>query len=146
MGISNVFNKSKSLIISLRFFISIVFFVSAVTKIADFQNTVIFFKDIFALSILVVKPMLMLLVLAEIIISGLVVFNLFNMQNIYTCIIYLLLFFNLIGIYLIAMRVDNCGCFGTEYTVKPISTIIKNIILIGIVFILRKKENKRDAD
>lgn len=84
--------------------------------------------------------MLISFILIEIIIAILITLELFNIQIVFNIIIYLLIIFNFFGLYLIFIGADNCGCFGTVYSVKPVPTIIKNIILIAIVFFLKNNE------
>jgi hypothetical protein len=45
----------------------------------------------------------------------------------------LLIFFITFAIYLWLGNVTNCGCFGTTITVSPLSTVVKNVVLIILI-------------
>ena len=60
-------------------------------------------------------------------------------KAIYYLISFSLLFFTMISIVFMIFGIENCGCFGTIIIDKPVISIIKNVILFTILYVLKKK-------
>lgn len=133
-------NKIKNIV---RYFIAILFLVSAITKIIDFRNTILFFENIFGIDYFLVKTGLIILILLELfIVYGFIVKGV-NSVNFYKSVAGLLAVFIMTSLYFEIREINNCGCFGTSIESSPLLTIIKNILIIaGLIFLVRKeKEN-----
>ena len=142
MGVINVLNKNKFLITCLKYLISFVFLFSAVTKIADFQNTLYFFSDIFGTTYIVTKYFLVFLIAFELVLAFIIAIPIFDLKIVYAVTIAFLIFFILIKIGFIYQGINNCGCFGTVWKMKPLTSIIKTMLLIFILLILKNNLKK----
>jgi len=133
-------NKIKNIV---RYVIAILFLVSAITKITDFKNTILFFENIFEVDYFLVKTGLIILILLELfIVYGFIVKGV-NSANFYKSVAGLLAVFIMTSLYFEIREINNCGCFGASIESSPLLTIIKNILIIaGLIFLLKKeKEN-----
>lgn len=133
-------NKIKNIV---RYLIAVLFLVSAITKITDFKNTILFFENIFEVDYFLVKTGLIILILLELfIVYGFIVKGV-NSVNFYKSVAGLLAVFIMTSLYFEIREINNCGCFGASIESSPLLTIIKNILIIaGLIFLVRKeKEN-----
>ena len=124
---------------TLKYFLAFVFFFSAFMKLIDFRNTEYFYSTVIKLPVDAVKIMLSLLIILELIFAGLISFDFILNKTIYYLIFFSLLFFTMTSISFMIFGIDNCGCFGTIIIDKPVISVIKNVILLIILFILRKQ-------
>lgn len=46
----------------------------------------------------------------------------------------------------IYLNISDCGCFGTLVQMKPSITIVKSIVLLGMIFLIYRKGNIRDEN
>jgi len=130
----------------LRYLVGFVFIFSSITKLLDFQDTLNFFVNIIGTQYVVTKFLLAFLILIELALGTMIMTQFIRQQIVYSITIGLLVFFILVSIGFIWKGIDNCGCFGTVLTVKPLPTIIKNFFLIAIlVFLKNKDQNKNYA-
>ncbi|MHB1687136.1 MAG: MauE/DoxX family redox-associated membrane protein [Ignavibacteriaceae bacterium] len=130
----------------LKYFLAFVFLFSAFMKLIDFRNTVYFYSTVIGLPIGAIKILLALLIMLELIFAGFISFDFILNKTIYYLIFFSLLFFTVTSIAFMIFGIDNCGCFGTIIIDKPVISIIKNVLLFTILFILRKKTiNKQYA-
>ena len=120
-----------------KYLISGVFIFSAFTKLFDYQNTIIFFDDFFGIGLFFSKIVLSVLVFIEIIISYLILFDYLRSKSIYVFIISLMTVFITTNILFAVSGKSNCGCFGTAIISSPFVSIIKNIIILLLIFFLR---------
>ncbi len=114
-----------------------IFFISAFSKMYDFDLTLIYFADITKLPIPVLSKLLWMLIFLELIIPLLVWFNGAHSGLIFGSILTLLFIFLMTNVLFLLENVDNCGCFGTRIQSTPTSGIIKIILLILILSYLR---------
>jgi len=120
-----------------------IFFISAFSKIYDFNLTLIYFVGITQLPVPVLSKLLWMLILLELIVPLLVWFNGAHSGLIFGSIFALLFIFLITNVLFLVHNVDNCGCFGTGIQSTPISGIIKIILLIIILSYLRSgRRNK----
>ncbi len=126
----------------IRVIIGCVFLLSAVMKLSDFQNTVLFFSNIVSILNTWIRGGLSMLILIELIFSIAVLQTKIDILVIYNLMIILLIMFSGIGMMFLFLKIENCGCFGTIFQTNPILTIAKNVILIGLILFLKKRENR----
>lgn len=133
-------NKIENIV---RYLIAVLFLISAITKIIDFRETILFFENIFGIDYLLVKTGLIILILLELfIVYGFIVKGI-NSANFYKPVAGLLAVFIIISIYFEIKEIDNCGCFGASIESSPLLTIIKNILMIaGLIFLARKEKER----
>jgi len=110
--------------------IGLLFIFSAVTKLYDFSNTVYLFISIFGLSFHFIKYGLVILSIIEIAIGVSFFINTWATPKTFFAIIILLSSFVFLNGYFHFFGFTNCGCFGTQIISSPISSLIKNIIII----------------
>jgi len=142
MGINNIFDRNKFMMSLFSYLVSFVFIFSAMTKIADFLNTINFFCSILGIDYIITKYIIILFILVELGLAFMIAVRTFHTQFFINSTIALLAFFIVISIWFIYIGIDNCGCFGTLLPVKPVPTIFKNLILIAILMFLKNWERK----
>jgi len=120
-----------------KYLISGVFIFSAFTKLLDYQNTIIFFDELFVIGLFYSKILLSVLVFVEIIIAYLLLFDYLKNKLAYVFIIALMVLFLLANILFAISGKNNCGCFGTTIISSPLMSIAKNIIILLSVVYLR---------
>jgi len=126
----------------IRYAVSLVFAFSAIMKLVDFQATLIYFIEIINLPVVLIKIGLSSLIISEIVIAyGLAFSSGFKILW-FNAAVSMLFAFILINIYFKLQGVSNCGCFGTVVRLEPVPTILKNIVLIGLLIIMRKYDNE----
>ncbi len=131
----------KKLIFNIiKYFVGLFFLVSAVLKLVDFQNSILFFSDIFKLTFGWSKFGLFLIILLELVFASAMMQTKFKIQLVYSAMIVILLLFSGISLIFFGLDIENCGCFGTIIQTDPILTIGKNILLIGLILFLKKHE------
>jgi hypothetical protein len=120
-----------------------IFFISAFSKIYDFNLTLIYFADITKLSIPVLSKLLWMLIFLELVIPILVLMNGGHSGLIFSSIMSLLIIFLITNVLFLFHNVDNCGCFGTGIQSTPTSGIIKIILLMIILCYLRNARRSK---
>lgn len=136
MGIDCLSYENKFLSRLLQYLIGMTFFLSAAAKLADFQNTFQYFFTLFDISYSLMKTVLVLIITVEFALFLLIIFPTPFLQYAYILAITLLMVFILLSLWFIQRGIANCGCFGTSLPVKPLPTIVKNSVLIGILLFL----------
>lgn len=133
--------KNKKLIFNIiKYFVGLFFLLSAVMKLVDFQNSVLFFSDVFNLTFGWSKFGLFLIILLELVFAAAMMQKKFKIQLVYSAMIVALVLFSGVSLVFFGLGLENCGCFGTIVQTDPILTIGKNILLIGLVLFLKKHE------
>ena len=120
-----------------KYLISGVFIFSAFTKLFDYQNTIIFFNELFGSGLLYSKIFLSLLVFVEMTIAYLLLFDYLKNKLAYILIIALMVLFLLANILFAISGKNNCGCFGTAIISSPFASFVKNIIILFSIYHLR---------
>ncbi len=120
-----------------KYLLSGIFVFSAFMKLFDYQNTIVFFDELLQIGILYSKIFLSVLVLLEIIIAYLLLFDYLKSKLVYIFIISLMIVFLSTNILFAINGKENCGCFGTAIISSPFVSIIKNIIVIFSIIYLR---------
>lgn len=122
--------------------IGLVFIGSAVAKLLDFNNTVQFLISILGLNFLIVKTALITLSLVEIFIGLSFLINVWKIQIVYAVIISVIAFFILFNIYFFFGGYTNCGCFGTKIVSSPLTSFLKNIIILAYLLFAGQSKRK----
>ena len=124
--------------IRASFAIGVIFILSAWTKLLPIEPFEYTFVDLGFINWKVAPFIARFMIGAEFLIGALLILNL-NLKKItYKLAIGILLFF---CVYLILLMVlvgnkGNCGCFGTYFQMTPLEALIKNIIMLVILFML----------
>ena len=142
MDINNISGRNKFIMSLFSYIVSFVFIFSAMTKIADFRNTIDFFLSILGIDYIITQYIIILFILFELGLAFMIAIRTFHTQFFLNSTIILLIFFILISIGFIYRGIDNCGCFGTLLPVRPIPTIFKNLVLIAMLMFLKNWERK----
>jgi MFS superfamily sulfate permease-like transporter len=122
----------------LKGFLTMIFVISAGSKLYDFSNTSQYFELISGLPLAMITVYLAGLILVELVISVLVLLDGYRSFVIYFAIIAILIFFMIINILFYFSGIENCGCFGTTVATPPIFNLVKSIILLLIIRHIRK--------
>ena len=121
----------------LKFSISAIFLLSAFGKVLDFENTVVYFYEISQLGFETTKSMLALFIFIEMIIAFTLPIKWRGRRIIQGATLLILTFFLGLSLTFVFSGVENCGCFGTNWTSHPWLTVMKNLVLIGMTAALR---------
>ncbi|MBK8805363.1 MAG: DoxX family protein [Bacteroidales bacterium] len=131
----------KYILILLRVLLGVTFIISGVTKflsLESFELFVLHYK-IFSwdLTVLAVR----LLISFEIILGIFIIFRIYIKQMIITS-FSVLMFFNtfLIWVLISGEIPENCNCFGEQFELSPLESLIKNFVLLFITIAVRKFE------
>jgi len=130
----------KIVFISLTVLLGLVFLLSAFTKLYPIEPFEYTFVDLGILNWQMAPFAARIIISLEFIIGVLLIFQI-NLKKItYKLAIGILIFFS---IYLLAQIIfvgnkGNCGCFGTYFQMSPLQALIKNIAMLGILFLLNK--------
>jgi len=141
-------NKEKAILL-LRIFLSLVFAVSAYSKLAAPGITeIILIEHGITASRSAAAIMARLLIGAEFSLCLLLLQKNYLKKIILPAVFVFLASFTLYLLYAALVLKDNqnCGCFGTIAPMSPVESIIKNIVLIGLTLILFrniKQDNKK---
>ena len=127
-------------ILFMRYFIGVVFLLTALSKLIDFQLTNEFFANLSGIAFKWVSIGLGLVILIELILAGALVYSKHKIQLVYSISLILLVTFSVFSALLIFSDAENCGCFGALIKSNPILTIFKNTILITFVYFLKRQE------
>jgi hypothetical protein len=119
--------------------LGIVFLFSGYTKLYPIEPFEYTFVDLGFINWQVAPFIARLMIAAEFLIGILLVLNL-NLKAAYNYAIGILLFFcvYLLALMFIAGNKGNCGCFGTYFQMTPLEALIKNVIMLAILFMLKK--------
>jgi hypothetical protein len=111
-------------------------------KLSDFQNTLLFFSTSFSISSTWIRIGLSSLIFFELMISVVFFQTKTDYCAIYNLMIIVLVIFLAMSVVFLFLNVKNCGCFGTVFKTNPVVTIAKNILLIGLILLQKKREHK----
>lgn len=120
----------------VRSFVSLLFFFSAVMKLADFERTAYFFKTIFGNGMTWISPALGTVILLEIMLSILLFFRYDSVHWIVPVTFSVLCLFTLFSISLYILGYENCGCFGSIIRISPFHAALKNMFCLCILWVL----------
>lgn len=126
----------------MEYLVGFIFIISAVAKLSDFSNTVHFIMSVFGLGFVIVKSGLIMLSLIEIGIGISFILNIWKNKILFQSIVGLLMFFIFLNLFLMLKGYSNCGCFGTRYESNPIISLIKNLLIVGFMFISNRTNKK----
>lgn len=125
-----------------EYLVGSILIVSAVAKLFDFSNTVHFMMSVFSLDFVIVKSGLIMLSLIEIGFGIIFILNIWKNKILFQSIVGLLMFFIFLNLFLMLKGYSNCGCFGTRYESNPIISLIKNLLIVGFMFISNRTNKK----
>ena len=125
-----------------KYILIVAFLISAVFKLADFENTILLITKIMALSYSGAKAGLIILIIVELFIS-LVFFREWYAHKIFFhFIMSVFVFFIIINITFINNGVENCGCLGASVTSSPWIGLLKNIVMASLFAFITVKKKK----
>jgi len=118
----------------LKYVVSAVFAVSAVMKLIDFDNTAIYFKELLDVGFKSAESIVFVSIFVELLIAFALPFKWKGEDFVLKMVVMVLaLFLGLSGAMAFA-GTNNCGCFGTIWVTHPVTTVIKNgVMLIMII-------------
>ncbi len=125
--------------------IGLVFIVSAITKLYDFQNTVSYIMAITGFDLDIIKFGLIFLLLLEIAIGITFLINTWNKPVLFYSVLSLIIFFILINLNLFLRGYTNCGCFGTQIVSSPLASLLKNAIIAVYLLYTKYSIKKRNV-
>jgi len=133
----------KILLTILCSLLGMVFIVSGYTKLYPIEPFEYTFVDIGIINWQIAPFVARILIGLEFIIGFLLLFNLSLRKIAYKAGISVLCIFCIYLILLISFSGNkgNCGCFGSYIQMTPLQALIKNIVMLGIFFILFKFHN-----
>lgn len=134
--------KNTILITFIRVVIGSVFIISAALKLFPIAPFEILFVKLHFANWLGASIIARLVIAFEFVLGGLIITNISISKTLHFS-IYTLIGFSLFLLYLkIYMNYnDNCGCFGSIIKMKPIESIIKNVVLIFLIIFTLKYHN-----
>lgn len=118
---------------------------SAMAKLIDFENTLMFIREICFLSVPIIEWLLYSLIFLELMLAAWLLWIPFLRFLLYFALTVLLTAFSLFAIYLMISGFKNCGCFGTRIVSHPLFTLVKNSVMIAMLVYLYKTEKVNDA-
>lgn len=129
----------KIIFISLTLLLGAVFIFSGYTKLYPIEPFEYTFVDLGFINWQIAPFIARLMIAAEFAIGVFFILNL-QLKTVYKLSIALLVVF---CIYLILLMIivgnkGNCGCFGTRIQMTPLQALIKNIIMIAVIWVLYK--------
>jgi hypothetical protein len=123
----------------IKNFLVVIFTGSAIAKLWDLKNTMVYFATLLKLEINQVKFVLVFFIVAELLFAVLVFCGWLKYNVVYYVLVSLMLFFICFNLFFLLNGYDNCGCFGTTIITSPLTSLCKNILLIGAIMYLRKR-------
>ncbi|MCU7502985.1 MAG: hypothetical protein HF314_07920 [Ignavibacteria bacterium] len=118
-----------------RYILALIYLVSAVLKLIDFEATAVMIKEIVQLDLLYVRTALLILILLEASVATALVLDL--MKRFTRALLFALSgFFIIFNIALILNGFDNCGCYGASIKQSPNLSLIKNILIVLMTFMI----------
>ena len=132
----------------IRYALGAVFLISALLKLVDYNSTVELFTSILGFEIMLTKIFLGLLIILELIIVYLLIADYIKNKVVFLSIAGMITSFIIVNLFFFLKGYSNCGCFGKSISTAPLSSIIKNIILLlGLYYLKRLKtaENRNET-
>ena len=123
----------------IKYLLALVFLISSAMKLIDFRNTINFYSGVLDLSFNLARILIVLLILIELMFSLFILFDFIKYNTVFYLIACALIIFTAASVMFWITGINNCGCFGTIITDKPLVSIIKNIFLFAALIVLRKQ-------
>ena len=120
------------------------FLFSAIAKVGDFNDTVLLLVSIFDFTVFQTKILLSLIILMEVLIAGLLLFEAERYVSVAAVIWGFLSFFLIVTLWLWMSGEANCGCFGTVFVTAPPVSSLKNLVLMIVFFIIRMNHRQQE--
>lgn len=132
----------KILFIILQIVTSGIFILSGISKLFPIEPFEVVFIDLGITNWLLAPFIARIIIALEIFIGTAILINLWAKNIIYYLAQLMLLIFSAYLIYLLFTKgnIADCGCFGQLIALSPLNSLIKNIVLIIILFALPKKD------
>ena len=121
----------------LKFGVSAIMGFSALMKLLDFENTVIYFQRLSGFGSETVGISVALVIFSEMLIAFTLPIDWRGQRMIQDTTALILTLFLGLSLTMAFTSVENCGCFGTTWVSHPWLTVVKNLALIAIMVRLR---------
>lgn len=121
----------------LKFGVSAIMGFSALMKLLDFENTVIYFQRLSGFGSETVGISVALLIFSEMLIAFTLPIDWRGQRMIQDATLLILTLFLGLSLTMAVTGVKNCGCFGASWVSHPWLTVVKNLALIAIMVRLR---------
>lgn len=116
---------------------SAIFGISAFAKILDYEDTVAYFANLADINVEVVHYLVAAAILIELAFAYLLVSNQRSANTVYIAMLLTLIMFLGTSVSMVFMKAGNCGCFGTFLEVNPLISVLKNLLLIAMTYLLK---------
>ncbi len=121
----------------LKFGVSAIMGFSALMKLLDFENTVIYFQRLSGFGSETVGISVALLIFSEMLIAFTLPIDWRGQRMIQDTTALMLTLFLGLSLTMAFTGMGNCGCFGTYWVSHPWLTVVKNVVLITVMGISR---------
>ncbi len=128
----------------VRHILGIIFLLSAILKLIDFNATAELFTNLLGLEITIAKLLLCTLILIEIVISYLLFANHIKNNLIIFFVSGMIVAFIIVNLFFFVKGNNNCGCFGNSVESSPLVSIVKNLLMLFGVYYLRYNVRQKD--
>lgn len=129
----------------LRYGIGGMFIIAAILKLISIDDFEIYVYSFDILNFLLTTLFSRLLIAGELVIGLLLIFKMYYRFT-WRATLSVQVLFTLFLVYVLLFRNDdNCHCFGELVELSPLESIVKNIVVIGALFLIRSQRRK-DAE
>ena len=135
----------KNLVLSfIRIILGCTFLLSAALKLVSIENFELYVYSFGFFSFVLVSFLTRFLILCEFLIGIALIFRIFYKQTWWAAIA-MLCGFSLFLVYAAMFRGDeNCHCFGDVIELNPIPSILKNILLTGLLLFVKQQKRAKN--
>lgn len=124
-----------------KYIMILIFLISAIFKLMDYQNTAILISDLLGLTVIMSKMGLSLTIVIELFLLIAILKDWQKKKTVYGFGLFVFCSFIILNVTFIKNNVENCGCMGTLIANDPFFSLIKSVImLILFVYISSNKE------
>jgi hypothetical protein len=122
----------------VKYLLSAVFLLSALAKAVTFHGTLDFLSVLY-LPISWLRYFLIVLIASEIAIAYLVAADFLKVREVFLGMSIFLILLVIVNVVLALDGIEDCGCFGTTISIPPSLSIVKNFILLSLIYFLRRE-------
>ena len=125
----------------VRIIVGLVFIVSGLAKLFPIEPFEIVFVDLGVANWLIAPFLARFIIATELFLGLSILFNVWLKNKIYYTTQASLIIFTIYLIYLLITKGNtaDCGCFGSFLSLSPIASILKNVVLFGLMVFINKK-------
>lgn len=124
----------------IRIICGLVFVFSSVSKLVDLDSFDLYIYSFNQFSFDVVSILSRMLIIFEFTVGTFLLIGVYYKKTHFISIISLILFSIFVGYEIFIGSEENCNCFGDVIVLNPVQSLCKNILLIILLFFIRKHE------